>query len=199
MAAPEALVTAPATATEPVPDEVLIERVGSGDQDAFNVLYDRYFPRVYRFVSRRVRNRADTEETVQEVFINVFNSMASFRGEAPFAAWVLGLARRTVARRYKKKQHPTVPLLEEEPETSDLLGPGGIQREATPHENYELRERLIDLEGRAAHMLSAEQRELFERHHLRHQSIQDIADELHKSEDSVKSNLYRVRKLLFAS
>ena len=194
MAAPEPL----APGIEPIPDEDLVERVGNGDQDAFNLLYERYFPRVYRFVSRRLRNRADTEETVQEVFINIFNSMASFRGEAPFAAWVLGLARRTVARRFKKKQHPTVPLLDEEPETMDLPG-AGLQREASPLENYELRERLSDIEGRAARELSVEQRELFERHHLRHQSIQDIAAEMHKSEDAVKSSLYRAIKLIFHS
>jgi DNA-directed RNA polymerase specialized sigma24 family protein len=37
-----------------------------------------------------------------------------------------------------------------------------------------------------------------QRHHLQHQSIQDIARDLCKSEDAVKSNLYRARKLLLA-
>jgi RNA polymerase sigma-70 factor (ECF subfamily) len=183
---------------EHLPDEALIERAGSGDEHAFNLLYERYFPRVHGFVRRRLHNPSDVEETVQEVFINVFNSMATFRGEAPFGAWVLGLTRRTIARRFKKKQHPTVPLVDEEPEGADPLS-GGQQREASPLEHYEVQERLLQIEHHAARSLTPEQRDLFERHHLQHESIQDIAAELHKSEDAVKSNLYRARKILFAS
>jgi RNA polymerase sigma-70 factor (ECF subfamily) len=183
---------------EPVPDEALIERVEAGDEHAFNLLYERYFPRVHGFVRRRLHNPSDVEETVQEVFINVFNSMATFRGEAPFGAWVLGLTRRTIARRFKKKQHPTVPLIDEESEGIDALS-GGLQREASPLEHYEVRERLLQIELHAAQSLTPEQRDLFERHHLQHESIQDIALALQKSEDSVKSNLYRARKILFAS
>ena len=42
------------------------------------------------------------------------------------------------------------------------------------------------------------QRRLFELHHLEHRSISDIAQDLRKSEDAVKSNLYRARKALLA-
>lgn len=182
---------------EPVPDEALIARVGDGEERAFDLLYERYLPRVHGFVRRRLRNPSDVEETVQEVFINIFSSMASFRGDAPFGAWVLGLTRRTIARRFKKKQHPMIPLVEDDPESVDPLV-SGLQREASPLEHYEVQERLAQIEQHAAHCLTAEQRELFERHHLMHQSIQDIATALDKSEDAVKSNLYRARKLLFA-
>ena len=88
---------------EPLTDEALIERTGHGDQEAFEILYERYFPRVYRFVSRRLSNRSDVEETVQEVFINVFSSLDSYRREAPFGAWVLGVSRRTVASEIKTR------------------------------------------------------------------------------------------------
>ena len=46
--------------------------------------------------------------------------------------------------------------------------------------------------------LSDEQRQLFELHHIEHRSIQEIAGLLAKSEDAVKSHLYRARKLLLA-
>ena len=85
-----------------VSDEQLILRVRSGDQEAFEQLYERYVGRVYCFVETRLNNRADVEETTQEVFVNVFTSLGSFRAEAPFAAWVLGVARHTIAGRFKK-------------------------------------------------------------------------------------------------
>ncbi len=176
----------------------LVERVVAGDEAAFEVLYERYFPRVYHFLSRRLHNRADAEEAAQETFINVFSSIDSYRGEAPFAAWVLGVTRRTLAGRFKKKRHPTVSLEgREEPESIDLLR-SALHREPTPLEHYECGERLSQLDDAVRHQLSEEQRRLFVLHHLRHLSIQVIARTLCKSEDAVKSNLYRARKLLLA-
>ncbi len=185
-----------ATEADSSTERELVERVTAGDEAAFELLYERYFPRVYNFVSRRLGNRADAEETAQETFINVFSSIESDRGEAPFAAWVRGVTRRTLAGRFKKKRHPTVSLEgREEPESIDLLR-SALHREPTPLEHYECEERLSQLDDDVRHRLSEEQRRLFVLHHLRHRSIQDIARTLHKSEDAVKSNLYRARKLL---
>ncbi|MEM7412472.1 MAG: sigma-70 family RNA polymerase sigma factor [Myxococcota bacterium] len=178
-------------------DEQLVTAVLAGDAEAFDTLYDRYVGRVYRFVEKRLHNRADAEETTQEVFAAVFSSLDSFRAEAPFAAWVLGIARFTIASRFKKKQHPTVPFdLDEDGELSGEPMVGG-DRAATPLEVYELRERLTRLET-AAEKLSEEQRRLFVLHHVEHRPIADIAQLLDKSEDAVKSNLYRARKMLLA-
>jgi RNA polymerase sigma-70 factor (ECF subfamily) len=192
MAAPEALEHAP------IADEELIRRVGNGDEAAFEILYERYYPRVYRFVKRRLRNRSDVEETVQDVFISVFSSMHSYRGDAPFVAWVLGLTRRTIASRFKKKRHVTVPLDgQEESERTDLLNLA-IRREPTPLENYECSERIARIEDTAAQHLNRDQWKLFELFHLQHQSIHEIALATKKSQDAVKSNLYRARKILLA-
>ena len=182
----------------PVPDEELIERVEKGDEAAFETLYERYYPRVYRFVKRRLRNRSDVEEAVQDVFINVFSSMSSYRGDAPFVAWVLGLTRRTIASRFKKKRHVTIPLeTEAEPERTDLLDLA-LRREPTPLENYECRERIAQLEDTAAQHLNRDQWKLFQLFHVQHQSIHDIALATNRSQDAVKSNLYRTRKILLA-
>jgi RNA polymerase sigma-70 factor (ECF subfamily) len=181
----------------PAPDVELIQRIQAGDAAAFTELYERYFPRVYHFTRRRLNTVADTEETVQEVFINVFASLGSFRGEAPFAAWVLGVTRRTIASRFKRKRHATVPLEEAESERLDA-SLSLMSREPTPLEVYECGERIQQLEHTAMSQLSAEQRQLFEMHHLEHHPIHEIARRLAKSEDAVKSNLYRARKLLLA-
>jgi RNA polymerase sigma-70 factor (ECF subfamily) len=181
--------------TRQASDEQLILLVRAGEREAFDLLYARYIGRVYRFVENRLHNRADVEETTQEVFVNVFSSLGSFRAEAPFAAWVLGVARHTIAGRFKKKQHPTVPL--ETDEEGEVDSTGGVH-ETTPLDYYELAERISQLEDTAANELSPEQRELFQLHHLEHRPIAEVAAILDKSEDAVKSNLYRVRKVLLA-
>lgn len=178
-------------------DAALIERILAGDAGAFDRLYDRYFPRVYRFVDKRLRNRADTEETVQEVFANLFWSLESYRGEAAFSAWVFGLTRRILASRFKRKRADTVPLLEADDETVPTA-PGIVASTPDPLEAYECSERLSRLGTAAREDLSGEQWRLFRLHHLQNRSIQEIARTVAKSEDAVKSHLYRARKALLA-
>jgi RNA polymerase sigma-70 factor (ECF subfamily) len=174
------------TSTE-IEDEVLVARLRLGDEAAFELLYERYFKRIASFVARRIDNRADVEETVQEVFFNVFSSIGGYRGEAPFGAWVFGLTRRTIASRFKRKRHPTVPL-----EENESSGPDPLQA-------YEASERADRLEAAVALQLTPEQRTLFELHHIQEKPIAEIALQLGKSEDAIKSKLYRTRKLLLAS
>ena len=66
----------------------------------------------------------------------------------------------------------------------------------SPLEQYEMSERARNLCRAMEHDLSPEQRRIFEMHHLESIPIAEIAQQLSKSEDSVKSNLYRTRKLL---
>jgi RNA polymerase sigma-70 factor (ECF subfamily) len=189
-------VVSPTTSQARESDEVLVDRVRAGDRSAFNEIYGRYFKRVYAFLDRRLRNRADTEETTQEVFINIFSSIDSYRGDAPLAAWIFGLTRRTLASRFRRKRHPTVPLFEEDEEVSFNSMTAGGQPEATPLENYEMSERAQQLEHVLSNEITVEQRRLFEMHHLQSIPIAEIAKTLSKTEDSVKSGLYRTRKLL---
>lgn len=176
-------------------DEELVERLKAGDRAAFEEVYERFFKRIYLFVDRRLRNPSDTEETVQEVFINVFNSIDSYRAEAPFAAWVFGLTRRTIAGRFKRKRHAMVPLMDEDHD--QIAQPPGTAN-ASPIEAYEYQELVRQMESKFDSRLSDEQRQLFRLHHVEERSISEIAERLDKTENAVKSNLYRARKILLA-
>jgi len=181
-----------------VTDEELVESILGGDESAFEALYERYFSRIYHFVDKRMHNRADTEEVTQEVFASLFTSLGSFRREAPFAAWAFGVTRRTIATRFKKKRHETVVLSEEDAEQAGRLSVAALQREPDPHEVYEYNERIGRMQDAASRDLTGEQRMLFRLHHIQNRSIQEIARQVAKSEDAVKSHLYRARKVLLA-
>ncbi len=174
-------------------DEELVDALRKGDRDAFDTLYDRYFKRVFHFTEKRLHNRADAEETTQEVFINVLGSIDSYRGEASFAAWVFGITRRTIASRFKRKRHATVPLVDQEPEPTRADAPSAGP---SPIEFVEYQERLAQLEDTLERRLSPEQQMLFRLHHLEDRPISEIASRLDKTEDAVKSHLYRARRLL---
>ena len=172
-------------------DLQLVDKVRKGDRDAFELLYDRYFKRVYRFIDRRMGVRADVEETTQEVFIQVFSSLDNYRGEAPFSAWIYGVTRRVIASRFKRKRHPTVPLVEEDSESHSTHA----STRPTPLQEYECQERIEEMR-RASKKLTDEQITLFRLHHIDQRPISEIAAQLDKSEDALKSNLYRARKVL---
>ena len=72
------------------------------------------------------------------------------------------------------------------------------RREPSPLEHYECRERVAELETAARTRLTRDQWQLVELHHVKNHSVRQMASDLDRSEDSIKSNLYRARKLLLA-
>src|SRR5919197_4082438 len=74
--------------TEPS-DSELIQRVGEGDRDAFEELYHRYSRVVYGLALRRLRDRGQAEDAVQETFAAIWRSAASYRPRrGPGAPWL---------------------------------------------------------------------------------------------------------------
>lgn len=69
-------------------DPELIHRFRSGDEKAFEVLMERYFPRIYRLASRILGGSAAAEDIAQEVFIRAYNGRLQFRGDASLYSWL---------------------------------------------------------------------------------------------------------------
>lgn len=79
-------------------DLTLVRRVLVGDEAAFEEFFELYFPRLYRFVLRRVDGNADaTEEIVQRALIRALDRLHSYRGEAALLTWLCALCRREIA------------------------------------------------------------------------------------------------------
>jgi len=74
-------------------DEELAGRFAAGDRAAFDALVRRHKDRVYRFVLCQGAGAADAEDVAQEVFIQLFRSAASFRGDSSFVSWLYALTR----------------------------------------------------------------------------------------------------------
>lgn len=85
-------------------EQVLIERLRSGDYEAFDAIFRRYVNKVYRQVFRLVGNDAETEEIVQEVFLAVYQKCTSFRGESAFSTWLYSLTMNACLTRLRKRK-----------------------------------------------------------------------------------------------
>ena len=75
-------------------DIALLERVVARDQHALAELYDRHGPLLFALIVRIVRDRAEAEEVLQEVFLAVWTKAASYNATlgSP-VGWLVGLAR----------------------------------------------------------------------------------------------------------
>ena len=60
----------------------------TGDMDAFENVYRRYHNRVYTLCFRMVRNKTQAEDLTQEVFIQLFRKIKTFRGDSSFTTWL---------------------------------------------------------------------------------------------------------------
>lgn len=69
-------------------DLLLVERVQSGDREAFGLLVGKYQRKLLRLVMRLVRDPAEAEDVTQEAFIKAYRALANFRGESAFYTWL---------------------------------------------------------------------------------------------------------------
>ena len=78
------------------PEEtLLIQRVKDGETACFEVLIEKYQPRIFATARKYARRDSEIEDIVQEVFIKAFQKLHTFRAEAPFEHWLMRLAVRT--------------------------------------------------------------------------------------------------------
>jgi RNA polymerase sigma-70 factor (ECF subfamily) len=80
-------------------DRATVEAVLAGDRDAFRILVDREGTHVVRACHRVLGNLHDAEDAAQEAFVTAYRSLASWRGEGPFGAWLTRIAVRIALRK----------------------------------------------------------------------------------------------------
>src|SRR6476659_8576991 len=73
-------------------ERLLIRRLQQRDEKAFEEVVRLYQHKVYNLVYRMLGNREEAEDVAQEVFVTVFKSIDSFRGEAKFSTWLYRIA-----------------------------------------------------------------------------------------------------------
>jgi len=96
-------VNATETEKKPAPDYALTQMAAEGDMGAFEELYERHNRRVYSLCLRMTSNVAEAEDLAQEVFIQLFRKVGSFRGESAFTTWLHRLTVNQVLMHFRKR------------------------------------------------------------------------------------------------
>jgi RNA polymerase sigma-70 factor, ECF subfamily len=84
-------------------DYELAQSASAGDISAFELLYERHNRRVYSLCLRMTQNASEAEDLSQEVFIQLFRKIGSFRGESAFTTWLHRLTVNQVLMHFRKR------------------------------------------------------------------------------------------------
>ena len=174
---------------DPERDMAWLTRVRAGDQQAFAEVYTAFFPRVYAFIYKRIRDQAEAEDLTQETFVQLYRSFESYEGRSSLLTWTFGIAHNVCSRYFRHCSRWMVGpkdarVLEDQP--SDAAIEGRI--DAT--HLLERCDEILELSRRPAHQ------EIFRLRYAESQSIRSIAKQVGKSSEAVKVSLRRSRNLL---
>jgi RNA polymerase sigma-70 factor (ECF subfamily) len=122
-------------------DGQLIQRVGTGDAGAFELLYRRYARPVFGLALRRLGDRMRAEDAVQETFASIWRSARTYRPErGPGAPWLYAVARNAIVDRSRTRGEATA----EPPDAASLeLGPD--ERAEASYVSWRVHRALEDL------------------------------------------------------
>jgi RNA polymerase sigma-70 factor (ECF subfamily) len=190
--------TGPGIAGEPDPArdldaDGLVARARAGDVEAFGLLYDRYQPVVYRYVSYRVGTPALTEDIVSETFLRALRGIGGFTWQGrDLGAWLVTIARHLIVDHLKSSrfrlERPTADMLAVAP-AALVDGPEDV---------------VIDLMTNAALLdairaLGLEQQECVVLRFLEGMSLRETALAMGKNEGAIKALQYRAVRALARS
>lgn len=175
------------------PDAALIARAQRGDTAAFRQLFLRHREQVSRIVFRMIGPSADVEDVVQEVFLNVYRSLPSFRGDAKFSTWLYRLATNVTRMHLRRgRSRPKFADVEVPEAPRESRPPDG------PDEQIERAERVRAL-YRLLEGLSEKKREVLILHDLEGVPAKEIAELSGIPVLTVRTRLFYARKELYAA
>jgi len=160
-----------------------VRRAQAGDQAAFAEVYREHAGRVYALCLRLAGDAAEAETLVQDVFVRVWERLASFRGESAFTSWLHRVTVNVVleGRRMRLRREARV-LPVEDPEELERSGTG----------DHGLK---MDLEQAIASSPEGA-REVFVLYDIEGYGHAEIAGMTGIAEGTSKAQLFRARRLL---
>jgi RNA polymerase sigma-70 factor (ECF subfamily) len=183
-------------------DLALVERLRVGDAAALEALMERYASRVYRLAHGILRNAADAEEVVQDVFLTLFQKIHGFEGRSALASWLYRVTTNAaLIKRRGRKSDREVSLDAQLPSFLPNGHRAGdptfvdVDWSQTPEADLLSQETRAIL-GRAIDELPAPYRTVLVLRDVEGLSSEEAAEILGESVSAVKSRLHRARMVL---
>lgn len=175
----------------------LVRFAQKGSARAFEKLIEEYQNRVFSYCYRLTGNYENAQDLAQEVFIQAYRSLNSFRREADFGTWLRRITLNKWINSQRKNAIATVSLNEPIAASDGEYVREIAASEEGPVEKIE-RQEFLELVERALGRLSLEFRQVLVLRDMEEYSYEEIANILGCSPGTVKSRISRGRKYLRA-
>ncbi len=174
-------------------DKKLAKQMKRGNDAAFRLFFDDYFPRLYRFCCRRL-NDSDAEEVTQAVLADAIESIDRYRGEASLFTWLCQIARNQISSHYRQAEHrPKLVAVEDNEEVRGELESLSAEPTLAPEplavsaQTQEVVQLILD-------HLPGDYGNILEWKYIYGYSVEEIAEKLQTSATAIQSKLARARE-----
>lgn len=175
-------------------EEQLIKELKAGKESAFNRLIEEHKNRVYRIALSLVKNPTDAEDVAQDVFIKIYTSVSSFKGNSSLATWIYKITY-NMSLDFLKSKNRRIKRFKtlDDPEDAEILSLSDDS--FLPEKAYENLELKKDLDA-ALEQLPEDQREMVTLKDVHGFSYEEIIEMTGLKEGTMKSRLNRARASL---
>jgi len=177
-------------------DQELVERLLRGDRRAFEQFFNEYYPKLFRFVKRRLPQDATAAEDIaQGTLCRALESLHSYRGEAALLTWLCTLCRREMSARWdENRAWSAAPRLAEDDPAIRMALESLLASEQVDPMRAADRAQVRQTIFAALDYLPAPYGDILEWKYLRDLSMGEIAQRLGRSPKAVESLLTRARE-----
>lgn len=169
-------------------EKKMIAQIINGDTNAFSSLVDKYQNLIFHVVKRVVPEQMDAEDISQEVFVKVYRSIGSFKYQSKLSTWIAKTAYLTALNHVKKNKRR---LTEDYPE--DVIG---LKSDQDSPEEQLSKKNTSEYLNKLIEQLPEQYRIVVTLFHLEEFSVEEINETTGMPEGTIKSYLYRARKML---
>jgi RNA polymerase sigma-70 factor (ECF subfamily) len=173
-------------------DQKLVERVQSGDKNAFNLLVTKYQHKVANLVSRYIKNHSDVPDIVQEAFIKAYRALPNFRGDSAFYTWLYRIAV-NCAKNHTVASGRKPPGSDVEIEDAEIYDSGDALRESASPEKLLLTSEIKKVVFDTIGQLPEDLRTAINLRELEGLSYEEIAVIMECPVGTVRSRIFRAR------
>lgn len=168
-------------------EEQLIKNAIDGEASAFGLLYDRYQPKIYRFIYLKVSHREEAEDLTHQVFLSAWEKIENFQfkeNSSYFSGWLYQIARNKIIDHYRTRKN-----------NSDISKIQIIDEKNRPENAFEKNLNIKKVKH-AISLLNANEQDVIIMRFVEELSPKEISKALDKSEVSVRIIQHRAIKKL---
>ncbi len=177
-------------------DQILVERVQSGDKQAFGLLVTKYQRKLVRLLARLIRDPAEVEDVAQETFIKAYRALPSFRGDSAFYTWLYRIGVNT-AKNWLVSHGRRVPTTTDvASEDAESYENGELLRDVNTPERLLMSKEIGDTVEAAMNALPEELRTAVMLREIEGLSYEEIAQVMDCPIGTVRSRIFRAREAI---